>query len=135
MPTRIFVNLPVKSLERSLGFFRELGFSFAPEFTNENATGMVVAEGIFVMLLVEPFFQTFTSKPIADAHRTTEAILCLGLDSRSAVDSLVDKALANGAMASSQTRDHGFMYQRAFQDLDGHLWEAVYMEPDAFAPH
>lgn len=134
MSTRIFVNLPVKSLERSVGFFRELGFAFEPRFTNENATCMIVGDGISVMLLVEPFFQTFTSKPVADAHRTCEAILCLGLDSRSAVDSLVDRALANGAMASSETRDHGFMYQRAFQDLDGHLWEAVYMDPDAVAP-
>lgn len=133
MSTRIFVNLPVKSLERSVGFFRELGFAFEPKFTDENATCMVVGDGIFVMLLVEPFFQTFTSKPIADAHRTTEAILCLGLDSRSAVDSMVDKALSNGAMASSETRDHGFMYQRAYQDLDGHLWEVVYMDPDALA--
>lgn len=131
MPTRIFVNLPVKSLDRLVAFFAHLGYGFDLRFTNENATCMVVADNIFVMLLVESFFQTFTSKPIANAHKTTEAILCIGVDSRAAVDSLVDKALAFGATVSGETRDLGFMYQRGYQDLDGHLWEVVHMEPDA----
>jgi predicted lactoylglutathione lyase len=130
MPTRIFVNLPVKSLDRSVAFFAHLGYGFDLEFTNENATCMVVGDNIFVMLLVESFFQTFTSKPVADAHKTTEAILCIGVDSRAAVDSLVDKAIAFGATASGETRDLGFMYQRGYQDLDGHLWEVLHMEPD-----
>lgn len=131
MPTRIFVNLPVKSLDRSTAFFAHLGYRFDPRFTDANATCMVVGDGIFVMLLVEPFFQTFTSKPIADAHKSTEAIVCIGVDSRAAVDSLVDKALAFGATVSGETRDYGFMYQRGYQDLDGHLWEVLHMAPDA----
>ncbi|HEY5613049.1 MAG TPA: glyoxalase/bleomycin resistance/extradiol dioxygenase family protein [Lysobacter sp.] len=131
MPTRIFVNLPVKSLDRSVAFFAHLGYTFDPRFTDKNATCMVVGENIFVMLLVESFFQTFTTKPVADAHRTTEAIVCIEVDSRAAVDSLVDKALAFGATRSSETRDYGSMYQRGYQDLDGHLWELLHMKPDA----
>ena len=131
MPTQIFVNLPVKSLDRSVAFFKQLGYRFDPKFTNDNATCMVVGDNIFVMLLVEPFFQTFTTKAIADARKTTEAIVCIAVDSRSAVDSLVDKALAFGAAAAGETRDYGFMYQRGYQDLDGHLWEVIHMDPDA----
>ena len=134
MPTQIFVNLPVKSLERSVGFFKQLGYSFDPKFTDENATCMVVGDNIFVMLLVEPFFQTFTSKPIANARTATEAIICIALDSRAAVDSLADKALAAGGFPSSETKDNGFMYQRGYQDLDGHLWEVIHMDPDVAAP-
>src|SRR3970040_3067129 len=93
MPTRIFVNLPVRSLARSVAFFQHLGYGFDPQFTDENATCMIVGENIFVMLLLEPFFQSFTPKPIADAHRTTEAIVCIAVDERATVDSLVDKAV------------------------------------------
>lgn len=131
MPTQIYVNLPVKDLDRSVGFFRQLGYSFDPKFTDDNATCMIVGENIFVMLLVEKFFQTFTSKVIADASRTTEAIVCLSADSRAAVDALVDKALAAGGTASGEVQDHGWMYGRSFQDLDGHLWEVVHMDLNA----
>ena len=131
MATRMFLNLPVKSLARSVAFFEHLGYRFDPRFTDENATCMIVGDNIFVMLLVEPFFRTFTRKAIADAHAVTEAITCLTLDSRSAVDSLVDKAIAAGALSSGESRDLGFMYQRGFQDLDGHLWEMLHLEPEA----
>ena len=131
MPTQIYVNLPVKDLDRSVGFFRQLGYGFDPKFTDHNATCMIVGENIFVMLLVEKFFQTFTSKVIADASRTTEAIVCLSADSRAAVDALVDKALAAGGTASGEVQDHGWMYGRSFQDLDGHLWEVVHMDLNA----
>ena len=134
MATRIFVNLPVKSLDRSVAFFAHLGYDFDLRFTNDNATCMVVGDGIFVMLLVESFFQTFTAKPIANAHAVTEAIICIALDSRAAVDSLVDRALAFGATTSGETRDLGFMYQRGYQDLDGHAWEVLHMDPDAGSP-
>ena len=130
MATRIFVNLPVKSLARSVAFFEHLGYSFDSKFTDENATCMVVGDNIFVMLLVEPFFQSFTPKPIADAHKTTEAIVCIAVDSRATVDSLVDKAIDAGALPG-KTRDLGFMYQRSYHDLDGHLWEVLHMEQDA----
>lgn len=129
MPTRIFVNLPVKSLARSVAFFEHLGYRFDPRFTDDNATCMIVADNIFVMLLLEPFFQQFTPKPVADAHKTTEAIMCIAVDSRATVDSLVDKAIDAGALPA-KTRDLGFMYQRSFHDLDGHLWEMLHMHQD-----
>ena len=131
MPTQIFVNLPVKDLDRSVAFFTQLGYRFNAKFTDENATCMILGENNCVMLLVEPYFQGFTPKPLADAHATTEAILAVSLDSRAEVDALADKALAAGATASSEPKDYGFMYQRGYQDLDGHLWEVFYMDENA----
>ena len=131
MSTQIFVNLPVKDLDRSVAFFTRLGYRFDPQFTDENATCMIVGDDIFVMLLVEPFFQTFTGKAIADTSQVTEAIICLALDSRAAVDALVDEAIAAGGSSLREAKDHGFMYERSYQDLDGHLWEAVHMNPNA----
>jgi len=127
-PQMIFVNLPVRDLDASKAFFAALGYSFNPQFTDENAACMVISESIFVMLLVEPFFQTFTPQPLCDARRQTEVITCLSADSRKAVDSLVDKALAAGGTEPMPARDYGFMYQRGFQDLDGHLWEIAHMD-------
>ncbi|WP_272494201.1 VOC family protein [Stenotrophomonas mori] len=128
MPRMIFVNLPVRDLEASKAFFGALGYTFNPQFSDHNAACMVVSESIFVMLLVEAFFQTFTAKPLVDARRQTEMITCLSAESRAAVNTLMDKALAAGASEPMPARDHGFMYQRGFQDLDGHLWEIAYME-------
>lgn len=134
MARKIFVNLPIKDMERSQAFFRSLGFSFNPQFTNEQGACMVVSEDIFVMLLVEPFFQGFTKKPIADARKTTEVLVCLSCESRSEVDSLVQKALAVGGTAPNAPQDHGFMYSHGFEDLDGHVWELVWMDPVAAPP-
>ncbi|GAB2819229.1 VOC family protein [Streptomyces daliensis] len=131
MSTKIFVNLPVKDLPKSKSFFTALGFSFDPQFSDDNAGCLVISEDIYAMLLVEPFFQSFTQKEVADATKSTEAILCLGVESRERVDDLVDKALASGGSASNETQDHGFMYGRSFQDPDGHLWEVVHMDMDA----
>lgn len=127
MATQIFVNLPCKDLQRSKAFFESLGYSFNPDFTDENAASMIVADDIYVMLLTEPFFAGFTRKPVADAHKTTEAIVCLSLDSREAVDGIVAKAVAAGAKTPNAPQDHGFMYGHGFEDLDGHLWEFVHM--------
>ncbi|MDH1195283.1 VOC family protein [Stenotrophomonas sp. GD03958] len=127
-PQMIFVNLPVQDLEKSKAFFSALGYSFNPTFTNDDAACMVISESIFVMLLTQPFFKQFTNKAIADAHSHTEVITCLSADSRKAVDLLVDKALAAGASEPQPARDLGFMYQRGFQDLDGHLWEIAHMD-------
>lgn len=127
-PQMIFVNLPVRDLQASRSFFGALGYSFNPQFSDENAACMVVSDAIFVMLLVEPFFQTFTPQPLSDARRQTEVITCLSAASRVAVDTLVDKAVVAGAGEPMPARDYGFMYQRGFQDLDGHLWEIAYME-------
>ena len=127
MPTQIFVNLPVKDLDRSVAFFTALGYSFNPQYTDENATCMIVDENIFVMLLVEPYFKTFIKKELCDARRSTEVIVCLSADSRDAVDALVRKAIEAGGKAPAEARDHGFMYQHGFEDPDGHLWELVHM--------
>jgi predicted lactoylglutathione lyase len=131
MATQIFVNLPVKNLKKSVTFFTSLGFKFNPQFTDENATCMIVGENIFVMLLVESFFKTFTSKPLCDATRQTEVIVCISADSRKKVDDMVGKAVAAGGTTPRKSQDHGFMYQHGFQDLDGHLWEVIHMAPAA----
>lgn len=134
MARKIFVNLPIRDMERSQAFFRSLGFSFNPQFTNEQGACMVVSEDIFVMLLVEPFFKTFTTKPVADARKSTEVLVCLSCDSRAEVDELVRKALAAGATAPNAPQDHGFMYAHGFEDLDGHVWELAWMDPAAAPP-
>lgn len=132
MAKQIYVNLPVRDLKRSVTFFTALGFSFNPQFTDENATCMIVGENIFVMLLVEPFFRTFTPKPLCDARQATEVLVCLGLDSRAEVEAIVAKAIAAGGATPTPAKDHGFMYQHGFEDLDGHLWEVVHMDMAAF---
>lgn len=128
MNKQIYVNLPVKDLDRSKAFFGALGFSFNPQFSDRNAACMIVSEDIYVMLLTEPFFQGFTNKPVADARRSTEVLLCLSCDSRAAVDELAAKARAAGGACPNAPKDYGFMYQHGFEDLDGHMWELAYME-------
>ena len=129
MAKQIFVNLPVKNLDKSVAFFKRLGYTFNPKFTDENATCMIVGDNIFVMLLVEKYFKTFTPKPVADAKAGTEVILALSMDSREKVDEHVRTAVAGGGSTPNEAKDHGFMYQHGFQDLDGHLWEVFYMDP------
>jgi predicted lactoylglutathione lyase len=125
---QIFVNLPVSDLERSKKFFGSLGFGFDPQFTDENAACMVVEkDAINVMLLTEPFFKTFTPRAVADAKRSTEVLVCLSCDSRGEVDDLVAKASAAGGKPVREAKDHGFMYEHAFEDPDGHIWELVHM--------
>ena len=131
MTTQIYVNLPVKDLKRSVAFFTALGFTFNADFTDENATCMIVGENIFVMLLVESFFKTFTDKAICDARKNTEVLVCISTESRQKVDDLVSKAIAAGGTAPRKPQDHGFMYQHGFEDVDGHIWELVYMEQNA----
>ncbi len=132
---QIFVNLPVKDLDKSKAFFNALGYSFNPQFTDANAACMVVQEGsIHAMLLVEPFFKTFTDKAIADTRTSTEVLLCLSCESRAEVDELVAKAVAAGGTTPRAPQDLGFMYGHGFQDLDGHLWELVFMDPNAQMP-
>ena len=128
MNQQIYVNLPVKDLERSKAFFGALGFSFNPQFSDQNAACMIVSDSIYVMLLTEPFFQGFTKKPIADAKKTTEVLICLSCDSRAAVDDMAARAKAAGGAWPNEPKDHGFMYQHGFEDLDGHMWELAYME-------
>ncbi|MDH6592003.1 putative lactoylglutathione lyase [Variovorax sp. TBS-050B] len=133
---QIFVNLAVKDLEKSKAFFAALGYTFNPQFTDANAACMVIHEGsIHAMLLVEEFFKTFTSKSLADTSQSTEVLLCLSCDSRAEVDEMVAKAVAAGGTAPRPPQDYGFMYGHGFQDIDGHLWELMYMDPNAEVPH
>ncbi|WP_019907048.1 VOC family protein [Methylobacterium sp. 77] len=131
----IFVNLPVKDLEASKSFFDALGFAFNPAFTDENAACMVVSESIFVMLLVEARFRDFIKGEISDARKATEVLTCLSCESRDEVDETLAKALAAGATPWKPNMDYGFMYGCSFQDLDGHVWELMYMDPAAIPPH
>ena len=124
---KIFINLALKDLKQSKAFFEAIGFSFEPKFTNDMGACMVVNSNIFVMLLTEDFFKTFTSKEIANAKETTEVLVCLSCDSREEIDDLVRKVIAAGGTAPRAAMDHGFMYQHGFEDLDGHIWELVYM--------
>lgn len=136
MARMIFVNLPIRDMERSQAFFRQLGFSFNPQFTNEQGACMVIREdAIYAMLLVEPFFQTFTKKPVADARKSTEVLVCLSCESRAEVDELMRKVLAAGGTEPVAAQDHGFMYHRSFEDLDGHGWELMWMDPTAAPPN
>lgn len=129
MSTQIFVNLPVKNLQQSIEFFTRLGFQFNPQFTDETATCMIVSENIFVMLLTHEKFKTFTPNPICDATQSTEVLVCLSAESRAKIDEMVRQAVASGGTTYKEPQDHGFMYGHGFQDLDGHIWELVYMEP------
>lgn len=130
MHPQIFVNLPIENMARSQAFFSAMGYRFNPEFTNDQGACLVVGDNLFVMLLVKDFYQTFTSKAIADARTTSEVLVCLSCQSRDEVDALVDKAAAAGATTPRPAQDLGFMYSRSFDDLDGHTWEFVHM-PDA----
>jgi len=130
---KIFLNLPVRDLKRSIEFFTRLGFSFNPQFTDENATCMIISEEAFVMLLVEARFKDFTRKQICDTRSQTEGIFALSAESRAEVDELVKTAIAAGGTHAADPIDHGFMYGWSFHDLDGHHWEVVYMDPSAIA--
>ena len=132
---QIFVNLPVKNLDKTKAFFAALGYTFNEQFTDANAACMVVQkDSIHVMLLVEEFFKTFTTQSITDTAKSTEVLLCLSCESRAEVDELVAKAKAAGGTTPTEPKDYGFMYGHGFQDLDGHLWELVYMDPNAEMP-
>ena len=127
----IFVNLPVKDLEKSKAFFRALGFDFNPDYTDETAACMVIEENIFAMLLTEAKFGEFITGPISDATKATEVLTCLSADSRAQVDDLLAKALAAGARHWKPVMDYGPMYGASFQDIDGHVWELMYMDQAA----
>jgi uncharacterized protein len=129
--TKIFVNLPVKDLNKTIEFFTKLGFKFNPQFTDENATCMIIGEDIFVMLLVETFFKTFTRKEICDTSKNTEVIVALSVEGREKVDQMIKKAIEAGGRESREPQDHGWMYGRSFEDINGHLWEVIYMDENA----
>jgi predicted lactoylglutathione lyase len=123
--------LPVHDLKKSIGFFTKLDFTFNPQFTDETATCMIVGADIFVMLLTRDKFKTFTPKAICDATTCTEVLVCLSCESREHVNEMVRKAVDAGGSTYNEPQDHGFMYGHGFQDLDGHIWELIFMEPSA----
>ena len=131
MTTKIFLNLPVRDLNKTIEFFTKLGFKFNPQFTDENATCMIVGEDIFVMLLVEKFFMTFTKKEISDTSKNTEMIVALSMESKEKVDQMINKVVEAGGKESREAQDHGWMYGRSFEDINGHLWEVFYMDESA----
>ena len=131
MSTKIFVNLPVKDLRESMGFFDKLGFTFNPQFTDDKAACMIISDEAFVMLLTEPFFKTFTKREPCDTTKHTEGLFALSCASRGEVDELVKKAVAAGGRHAMDPQDHGFMYGWSFYDLDGHHWEVLWMDPKA----
>ena len=128
MHKQIFVNLAVNDLPRSKAFFEALGLHFNPTFSNDQGACLVLGENLHAMLLVKDFIKTFTSKPLVDAKVATEVLVCLSCESRAEVDTLVTKALAAGGTAPRAPQDHGFMYAHGFEDLDGHIWELVFMQ-------
>ena len=128
---QIFVNLPVKDLKKSVTFFTKVGFSFNEQFTDENATCMIINDTIYAMLLTEQFFSTFVSKPIGNVQVAAQSIIALSVGSREEVDELTEAAIAAGGTQYKETQDQGFMYGRNFEDLDGHLWEVFFMDMSA----
>jgi predicted lactoylglutathione lyase len=127
MHTEIYVNLPVKDLKRSVNFFSKLGYTFNQQFTDDNATCMELGGNLYVMLLTEPFFSSFTNKGITDTSKSTEVLTCVACSSKQQVDELVAKARAAGAKVPREAQDHGFMYAHGYEDLDGHTWELIHM--------
>lgn len=128
MATKIFINLPVKDLERSKKFFTHLGYTFNQQFTDDKAACLILGENIYSMLITEPFFQTFTKKKVSDANTSTEVLIALDADSREEVDDMVKKAVEAGGSVYREPDDHGWMYGHSFADPDGHQWEVLYMD-------
>lgn len=128
MRKKIFINLPIKNLKETVNFFAGLGFTFNPQFTDENATAMIIEDNIFVMLLQEEYFKTFIKKELIDTDKQVGVLIALNLDSKNEVDEMVDKAIKLGGIQASEPFDHGFMYQNSFYDINGHTWEIFWMD-------
>ena len=128
-PRKLFVNIPVRDLQRSIDFFEALGFTFNAQFTGATATAMLVGEDAYFMLLTHEKFASFCNRPVGDPRRETTALFALGVDSREAVDAMVNKAVSLGGSHAVEPQDHGFMYGWSFHDLDGHHWEVFWMDP------
>jgi uncharacterized protein len=127
MHTQIYVNLPVNDLAKSRVFFESMGYAFNPQFSNDQGACLVLGENLLAMLLTTTFFKTFIDRPIVDAKLATGVLVCLSCKDKAQVDDLVRKAVAAGGKTPRAAVDHGFMYQHAFEDLDGHIWELVAM--------
>ncbi|MCD9575866.1 VOC family protein [Flavobacterium soyae] len=135
METKMYLNLAVKELDKAIKFFNELGFPTNPKFTNEKGACIIIGENIYLMLLVEEFYQTFTDKQICNSHTTSEALISISLGSRKEVDEMIEKAVKAGGTDYRKAQDYGWMYQRTFLDLDGHHWEVFYMDESQIPDH
>ena len=131
MARMIFVNLPVADVEKATAFYEAIGMTRDTRFSNEVASAMVWSDTITFMLLGHDFYRTFTTKQIADARESSEVLLCLSQEGRAEVDAITEAALAAGGREPRPPQDHGFMYSRAFEDLDGHIFEPMYMDVEA----
>lgn len=135
MPKMIFINLPVRDLAKAKTFYEAIGANNNPQFSDETSACMVFSEAIFVMLLTHEKWAFFTKKPISDAHKTSEVMLAYSCDSRDAVNAIADAAAtAGGVVDINPPQDHGFMFGRSFEDPDGHIWEVMWMDPNAIPP-
>lgn len=132
MANQIFVNFPVKDLNKSIEYFKQLGYTFNPQFTDETATCMIIGENIFAMLLTYTKWGTFTQKQIVDATKSNEVMIALSLNNNDEVDAMIDKGLKAGGKEPRPIEDYGFMYSRALEDIDGHTWEYFYMDMSKF---
>ncbi len=128
MATKIFINLPVADLQKAMSFYTAIGFTNNPQFTDETAACMVLTEEIYVMLLTHSKFNEFTPKEVGNAFKTASVINSLSVDSTEEVNAMIDKAINAGGKEPVEAKDYGFMQQRSFEDLDGHLWEVLHME-------
>ena len=134
MPMMIFVNLPVTDLGRAVAFYEAVGARKNPQFSDDTAACMVFSETIHAMLLTHDKYRQFTSKPIVDAHKASEVLICISAESREQVDGMVDRAAAaGGGTDPTPVQDHGFMFGRSFEDPDGHIWEVMWMDMAAAA--
>jgi uncharacterized protein len=136
-PRKLFVNLPVADLDRSVSFFSRLGFSFDPRFTDETATCMLIGEDAYSMLIVEPRFREFANKQLVDTSSHAEVLVCVSASAREEVDELADTALEAGGSTAGEPQDQGFMYSRGFHDPDGHQWTVMWMDESVLehGPH
>jgi predicted lactoylglutathione lyase len=132
-PHKLFVNIAVNDLQRSITFFEALGFTFNPQFTDATATCMLVGEDAYFMLLDKQKFADFSKRPMGDPRKETNALFAISVNSRAEVDETVNKAIAAGGSHAVDPQDHGFMYGWSFRDLDGHHWEVFWMDPSAIA--
>lgn len=133
MAKQIFINLPVRNLAKSRAFYEALGYRVNPKFTNETEAACIeVSDTIYLMLLVRPYFQTFTDRKLCDTSRELQVLLATNADDRAQVDALMSTALAHGGSEAGAARDYGFMYQRSFADPDGHVFEVFYMNEAEF---
>lgn len=133
MTTKVFVNLPVKNIVETKEFFTKLGFSFNNQFTNESAACMIINDDSYIMLLTHPRFQEFTKKKIADPDKTCQVLVAISAESREQVDAMFQNAIKAGGKQARETQDYGFMYGRTFEDINGHTWEAIWVDSSAIS--